>query len=115
MNKIKKALQAQDYEVYCCPEVPTILIEGGCSYPGLSDEKRRELLEFEINLMKLQLQLEDRHGHFYPLAYFFTNLTTNFIVTSILLHPRIRKHVSFSIEGASTSLHMYQRQFLTKL
>ena len=64
MNKIKKALQALDYEVYCCPEVPTILIEGGCNYPGLSDEKRRELLEFEINLMKLQLQLEDRHVAF---------------------------------------------------
>jgi len=60
MKQIKNTLQALDYDVYTCPEVPTILIDGGCKYPGLAEEKRRELLEFEINLMKVQLQLEDR-------------------------------------------------------
>ena len=61
MKKIKTVLQEQNYDVYTCPEVPTILIDSGFKYPGLAEEKRPELLEFEVQLMKLQLQLEDTY------------------------------------------------------
>ena len=110
-----KALQALDFEVYCCPEVPTILINGGCSYPGLADDKRKELLEFEINLMRLQMQLEDRLLlYINSFAHLIIHLLTH-SVTSISLHRRIRKLASFSIGGVSISLLMYHRHYLTRL
>lgn len=37
------------------PEVPTILIEGGAAYPGL--EGGRRLIQFEVALLRLQLQV----------------------------------------------------------
>jgi hypothetical protein len=42
--------------VYTAPEVPTIMINGGCQYPGM--EGKEELDEFETALLKLQLQME---------------------------------------------------------
>lgn len=39
------------------PEVPTILIDGGCAYPGL--EGGRRLIQFEVALLRLQLQMEE--------------------------------------------------------
>ncbi len=39
------------------PEVPTILIEGGAAYPGLQGGRR--LIQFEVALLRLQLQVEE--------------------------------------------------------
>ena len=52
-----KALEARGYDVYTAPEVPTILMTGGCKYPG--NDAGEILIEFEAALMKLQTQLED--------------------------------------------------------
>ena len=51
------ALQAKGYHVYVCPEVPTIMIQGGCAYPGEAAGQR--LIEFETALIQLQLQMEN--------------------------------------------------------
>ena len=52
-----KALEERGYDVYTAPEVPTILMTGGCKYPG--NDAGQILIEFEAALMKLQTQLED--------------------------------------------------------
>lgn len=44
------------FDVYLCPEVPTLLLNAGCRYPGLDGEE--ELVQFEVSLVELQLQME---------------------------------------------------------
>ena len=39
------------------PEVPTILIDGGAAYPGVDGGRR--LIQFEVALLRLQLQMEE--------------------------------------------------------
>ena len=57
MTMIKKELELDGYTVYTVPEVPTILISGGCAYPG---ENGGELLmEFETGLIALQMSIEE--------------------------------------------------------
>lgn len=44
------------FDVYLCPEVPTLLLNAGARYPGL--DGGNELVQFEISLVELQLQME---------------------------------------------------------
>lgn len=48
-------------DVYCAPEVPTILINGGCRYPGPDGGHR--LTAFEMALLRLQIQVEETFYH----------------------------------------------------
>uniref|UniRef100_A0A7R9YGF8 NadR/Ttd14 AAA domain-containing protein n=1 Tax=Pinguiococcus pyrenoidosus TaxID=172671 RepID=A0A7R9YGF8_9STRA len=52
-----RALKKKGFAVYAVPEIPTILMMGGCTYPGI--EGGRKLIEFESALISLQLQAED--------------------------------------------------------
>ena len=56
LKDFTKKLNEHGYDVYTAPEVPTIMINGGCQYPGM--EGKEELDEFETALLKLQLQME---------------------------------------------------------
>jgi len=49
-------LVAKGFDVYTAPEIPTVLINGGCDYPG--DDGGEKLIAFEKALLELQLQLE---------------------------------------------------------
>ena len=51
-SKIRK----HGFDVYQVPEVPTLLLNGGCVYPGLDGGDR--LVAFETSLIELQLQME---------------------------------------------------------
>jgi len=51
-----KELNELGFDVYTVPEVPTIMMNGGCVFPGTSDDAK--LLEFESALLQLQLQSE---------------------------------------------------------
>ena len=57
LSVIKASLETKGYDVYSAPEVPTIMISGGCAYPG--NDGGLKLLAFETAIIKLQLQLED--------------------------------------------------------
>jgi len=57
LNDFTKVLQERGYDVYTVPEVPTILFQGGCTYPGLKNKE--QLWAFERHLVLLQMQLED--------------------------------------------------------
>jgi len=50
-------MTAKGFDVLAVPEVPTIMMNGGCQYPGLADPHK--LLHFETALMKLQIGMED--------------------------------------------------------
>lgn len=50
---LKESFERLGITVLVVPEVPTILIEGGALYPG--KEAGRKLIEFERNLLKLQV------------------------------------------------------------
>jgi hypothetical protein len=41
------------FEVFSAPEVPTIMMNGGCKFPGTSDDHK--LMEFESALLQLQV------------------------------------------------------------
>jgi len=58
-ENLGSTLTQAGYDVYFAPEVPTILMNGGCQYPGLDPEKADELAAFEDSIIKLQMQLED--------------------------------------------------------
>ena len=45
-------------DVYTIPEVPTILLLGGCRYPSTAPGREKELLEFECGILSLQLAME---------------------------------------------------------
>jgi len=51
------SLTSRGLDVYSVPEVPTIIMNSGFPYPGL--EGGDMLMEFEYQLFKTQLQLED--------------------------------------------------------
>jgi len=57
LEHLTDRLKARGFDVYSAPEVPTILMNGGCVYPGA--DGGRELLEFETGLVALQIQMED--------------------------------------------------------
>lgn len=58
LEHVTKAMTAKGYDVLAVPEVPTIMMNGGCKYPGLSDPLK--LLHFEVALTQLQLSIEDQ-------------------------------------------------------
>ena len=55
-DALSKALVAAGYNVYFAPEVPTILMKGGCVYPGL--EGKAALTTFESGIIQMQLQMK---------------------------------------------------------
>jgi predicted ATPase len=57
LSAFAKALTNEGLDVYSVPEVPTIIMNSGFPYPGL--EGGELLMEFEVQLFKTQLQLED--------------------------------------------------------
>lgn len=57
MARLDKVLREDHgFDVYLCPEVPTLLLNAGARYPGLDGGD--ELVQFEISLVELQLQME---------------------------------------------------------
>jgi len=54
---MREYLQGAGYRVYCVPEVPTILMLGGCEFPGLQGGDK--LLCYENKLLDLQLEMEE--------------------------------------------------------
>jgi len=59
LKTFSAALTKANVKVFTVPEVPTILLKGGCRYPGEDVSVREQLLAFETALMDLQLQIED--------------------------------------------------------
>ena len=59
LKHFTKELEARGIDVYAVPEIPTIMISGGCQYPGTEEKKLDELYEFETALLNLQVQIED--------------------------------------------------------
>jgi predicted ATPase len=57
-ESLSKVLTAKGYDVYFAPEVPTILMNGGCVYPGSSPEKKAQLTAFEDGIIQMQMQME---------------------------------------------------------
>ena len=56
MQHLTDSLLKLGYDVYFVPEVPTVLMNGGCKYPGFDGGQL--LADFEVALMGLQLQME---------------------------------------------------------
>lgn len=52
-------MEALRYNVFTIPELPTMLLVNGARYPGMAIENRRELLGFEAEIVKFQLQTEE--------------------------------------------------------
>jgi predicted ATPase len=57
LSTISSAARSKGFNVFVVPEVPTMLISGGCVYPGV--DGGRKLLEYEKGLIELQLQIEE--------------------------------------------------------
>jgi len=57
MESLRNLLISKGYDVYFAPEVPTIMMNGGCKYPGMEGGKE-SLMQFEMGLINLQLQVE---------------------------------------------------------
>jgi len=64
-KKMKEELTKDGVDVYFAPEIPTLLINGGClpqllsSFAAAENGDAKPLVEFETNLLGLQLQQED--------------------------------------------------------
>lgn len=56
LSHLTKALTAKGFDIMCVPEIPTILLNGGCKYPG--NDGGESLMTFEKALIQAQLQLE---------------------------------------------------------
>jgi len=54
---VRAACKQAGYDCLVVPEVPTILMEGGATYPGFEGGHR--LIAFEAALIRLQLQMEE--------------------------------------------------------
>jgi predicted ATPase len=57
MKVMQSRIESKGWDVYLVPEVPTLLMQGGCQYPGEDGGPKLKL--FEASLIKLQLQVED--------------------------------------------------------
>jgi hypothetical protein len=73
---LAERLRVLGYDVYTVPEVPTILLNAGCVYPGLQGGDR--LVTFEASLLELQLQMEQS----------FFNIARSTGRPSVLLYDR---------------------------
>ena len=56
LEHFTKALEGIGFSVFRAPEVPTIIINAGCPYPG--NDGGEKLVVFEQALMDLQFQVE---------------------------------------------------------
>jgi len=72
----EKELGKLGIPVYCIPEVPTLVMNGGLKYPGL--EGKEKLIAFETNIIKLQLAHEN--------AFYKTALA--YPTPSVIFHDR---------------------------
>jgi hypothetical protein len=54
---IKLRFEGEGYKVFSVPEIPTMMIAGGCEYPG--HDGGEKLMAFETALIKLQIQAEE--------------------------------------------------------
>ncbi|GBG32752.1 TRPL translocation defect protein 14 [Hondaea fermentalgiana] len=70
-------LHKDGWNVYTVPEVPTLLMNGGCVYPG-QDGDVDALVTFESRLLELQLQME----------HSFTDIARSSRLPSIILYDR---------------------------
>lgn len=62
LSRLSERLQSLGFRVFCVPEVPTMLVNGGISFVGLS---LAQIIEIEAVVLKTQQALEDS---FYELA-----------------------------------------------
>lgn len=53
---LTKVLEERGHTVFSQPEIPTLMMKGGCTYPGL--EGGDKLMAFESALIQMQLQIE---------------------------------------------------------
>ena len=58
LERLKKDLKENGYEVYTVPETCLLLHGCGSVFPGFDEEKRTELFEYEANLLQLLINLE---------------------------------------------------------
>jgi hypothetical protein len=56
---MKAELTNLGYDVYSIPELPTLLMSNGAMYPGNDPNKYQELLDFETEVFKFQLNSEE--------------------------------------------------------
>lgn len=63
LQRLKDIFTNIGWNVYVVPEIPTIFILGGASYPGDHPSQKVKLLAFEKSIMQTQLQLEDAMRH----------------------------------------------------
>jgi len=57
LERLVPELKKLGYDVYTAPEVPTVMMNGGCLYPG--SDAGDALQAFETALVKMQVQMED--------------------------------------------------------
>jgi thymidylate kinase len=62
LKHFSETLRNDGYHIYTSPEVPTIMIGGGCVYPGENGD-REQLLAFEENLINLQYTVENVYAN----------------------------------------------------
>ena len=55
--EIKKLLEGLDYKIFTVPEVSTLLLSNGGTYPGESN--RNDLLIYESSLLQLEINLQN--------------------------------------------------------
>jgi predicted ATPase len=55
LARLRETLTDQGWEVYCCPEIPTILLTAGAKYFGVSQE---QLLHTETAILNVQFAFE---------------------------------------------------------
>ena len=58
LQSMKETLTKEGYQILTVPEVPTILMENGCKFPGI-DGPRARLLRYETLLIEMQLHMEN--------------------------------------------------------
>lgn len=59
LGLVKEVFAKKGISVLTVPEVPTLLQNGGCRYPGTSPTRLSQLIEFEAALLRLQRDVED--------------------------------------------------------
>jgi hypothetical protein len=77
MHIIQSHFPALGWKVITIPEAATTIMTNGGKYPGLSEEKRDELLEFELIMVQFQLHFEQ---DFIRLAEMYANQGTNVLI-----------------------------------
>ena len=63
MHYISKKMREQGFDIYVVPEVPALILNGGCIFPG--EDGGEALVTFEASLAELQIQME---RSFYKIA-----------------------------------------------